>query len=95
MSRALLVALLALSPSLVSAQAPDAARIRAAFLKMIDRPRVPLAAEAKPRGDGGVYRAEHFSFASEAGERVPGGRSVKSPVSSSAGVNGACGALGA
>lgn len=72
MSRALLVALLALSPSLVSAQAPDAARIRAAFLKMIDRPRVPLAAEAKPRGDGGVYRAEHFSFASEAGERVPG-----------------------
>ena len=48
------------------------ARIRAAFLKMIDRPRVPLAPQVQPRIDAGVYRAEHFSFASEAGERVPG-----------------------
>ena len=72
MSRVLLVALLALSPSLVRSQAPDAARIRAAFLKMIDRPRVPLAPQTQPRPDAGIYRAEAFSFASEAGERVPG-----------------------
>ena len=39
---------------------------------MIDRPRVPLAPEVQPRGDARVYRAEQFSFASEAGERAPG-----------------------
>jgi dipeptidyl aminopeptidase/acylaminoacyl peptidase len=61
-----------LAPSLVLAQVADALRIRSAFLKMIDRPRVPLAAESQPRGDGSTYRAEQFSFASEAGERVPG-----------------------
>lgn len=70
--RLLAIALLALSPSVVLAQAPDAARIRAAFLKMIDRPRVPLAPDTQPRVDSGFYRAEQFSFASEAGERVPG-----------------------
>lgn len=67
-----LVALLAWSPSILSAQAPDASRIRAAFLKMIDRPRVALAAQTEPRPDSGRYRAEQFSFMSEAGERVPG-----------------------
>ncbi|HUP38951.1 MAG TPA: alpha/beta hydrolase [Vicinamibacterales bacterium] len=66
------VALLALSTSTMFAQAPDASRIRAAFLKMIDRPRVALAPHAQPRVDSGRYRAEQFSFASEAGERVPG-----------------------
>jgi dienelactone hydrolase len=39
---------------------------------MIARPRVPLAPQTAPRPDSGVYRAEQFSFASEAGERVPG-----------------------
>ena len=63
--------LVALSVS-ASAQAPDAARIRAAFLAMIERPRVALAAESRPRPDAGSYRSEQFSFASEAGERVPG-----------------------
>ena len=72
MSRILLAALIASVPAAMVAQAPDAERIRRAFLQMIDRPRVPLAAEAQPRGDGGPYRAEQFSFASEAGERVPG-----------------------
>jgi dienelactone hydrolase len=67
-----LVVLLALSPSIMLAQAPDAGRIRAAFLRMIERPRVPLAPETQPRIDSGLYRAEQFSFASEAGERVPG-----------------------
>ena len=54
------------------AQSVDAARIRAAFLTLIDRPRVALAVESRPRPDSGFYRAEHFTFASEAGERVPG-----------------------
>jgi len=54
------------------AQTADPARIRSAFLKLIDRPRVPLAPESRPRPDSGFYAAERFSFASEAGERVPG-----------------------
>jgi dienelactone hydrolase len=54
------------------AQTSEAARIRTAFLTMIARPRVALAPEVQPRGDAGSYKAERFSFASEAGERVPG-----------------------
>jgi hypothetical protein len=45
---------------------------RAAFLKLIDRKRVPLAAETRVRPDNGRYAAEHFTFAPEAGERVTG-----------------------
>jgi dienelactone hydrolase len=67
-----LVAMLALTPTVVLAQTPDAARIRATFLQMIDRPRVPLAPATQPRIDAGAYRAEAFSYATEAGERVPG-----------------------
>ena len=72
--RVLLVCALgfAISGPGAGAQAPDPARVRAAFLKMIDRPRVALAPESQPRVDAGIYRAERFSFASEAGERVPG-----------------------
>jgi dienelactone hydrolase len=66
----LLFLLLGFSQAL--AQTPDAERIRAAFLKMIDRPRVALDPETRPRPDSGIYRAETFTFASEAGERVPG-----------------------
>ena len=65
-------ALVALGSQALFAQQPDPERIRTAFLKMIERPRVALAPEAQPRKDGGVYRAEQFSFASESGERVPG-----------------------
>jgi len=65
-------ALVAASFVSTSAQAPDAAQIRASFLKMIDRPRVPLAPETQPRIDAGAYRSEAFSYATEAGERVPG-----------------------
>jgi dienelactone hydrolase len=54
------------------AQTRDVARVRAAFLQMIDRPRVPLAPVAHVRSDAAPYRAEDFSFASESGERVPG-----------------------
>ena len=40
---------------------------RTAFLKLIDRKRVPLAAETRVRPDNGRYVAEHFTFAPEAG----------------------------
>ena len=66
-----LVAVLVLGAA-VYAQPVDGSRVRAAFLQMIDRPRVPLAPVTRPRSDASAYRAEEFSFASEAGERVPG-----------------------
>ena len=73
MSRVLLAAALLVGfPPGAAGQASDAPRIRAAFLKMIDRPRVALAPEAQPRIDAGAYRAEAFTFLSEAGEKVPG-----------------------
>ncbi|XWW46558.1 alpha/beta fold hydrolase [Fibrella sp. USSR17] len=48
------------------------AATRSAFLQMIDRPRVPLAAAVKvlPNADG--LTQEHFSYASEQVQRVPG-----------------------
>jgi dienelactone hydrolase len=60
------------------AQAADS---RTAFLKLIDRPRVSLAPEreAPQEKDGLIHAA--FSFAVEAGQRVPG-RLVKSPAGS-------------
>ena len=61
-----------LRPSQPAAQASDAARVRAAFLKVIDRARVPPAPQTALRLDSGRYAAEHFTFASEAGERVAG-----------------------
>jgi dienelactone hydrolase len=71
--RALLAVCIVLSGLALRAQTDaDAARTRAAFLEMIARPRVPLAAETRPRSDAGSYRSEHFTFATEAGERVPG-----------------------
>ena len=52
--------------------APAATDSRTAFLKLIDRPRVALAAEqsTSPEKNGLVEIA--FSFAAEAGQRVPG-----------------------
>jgi dienelactone hydrolase len=51
------------------ASAQSSATIRAEFLRLIDRPRVPLAPQVtEPSGS----RQEHFTFMSEAGERVPG-----------------------
>lgn len=74
MTRVLLAAALVVTSSLAGAlaQVTDPSHVRASFLKLIDRPRVPLAPQAEPRTDSGSHRAEHFSFASEAGERVPG-----------------------
>jgi dienelactone hydrolase len=66
------VALLAACQVSALAQTAAPARVRAAFLELLDRPRVALAAESRPRPDSGSYTAENFTFASEAGERVPG-----------------------
>lgn len=42
------------------------------FLKVIDRPRVPLAPELVEIGNTGGAAQFHFTFATDAGERVPG-----------------------
>ena len=60
--------LLLLGPSVQELLAQQAAP-QAEFLRLIDRPRVPLAPEVTERPG---TRQEHFTFASEAGERVPG-----------------------
>jgi dienelactone hydrolase len=53
-------------------KAADAATRRAAFLKLIDRPRVPLAPETKESGDTEGLSQLRFSFAADAEQRVPG-----------------------
>jgi dienelactone hydrolase len=55
-------------PSVLS-QTGDA---RQALRKLIERPRVPLAAQTAPLGVANALMREAFSFAAEAGERVPG-----------------------
>jgi dienelactone hydrolase len=63
--------LMTLLPAAVRAD-PAGAAIRADFLRLIGRPRVPLAAEtAAPVAEGGLVRID-FSYATEAGQRVPG-----------------------
>lgn len=52
------------------AQTPG--KTRAAFLKLIDRPRVPLASEVKELPPVGDLSQEHFTFAAEVNQRVPG-----------------------
>lgn len=52
--------------------AAHAADSRTAFLHLLDRPRVPLAAEAQPPLATGSGVEIAFSFATEAGQRVPG-----------------------
>jgi DNA-binding beta-propeller fold protein YncE/dienelactone hydrolase len=63
------IALSVLLPALAHAASADT---KARFLKMIDRPRVPLAAVVQevPSSDG-LYQA-NFTFMAEQGERVPG-----------------------
>ena len=51
---------------------PAGTTTRAAFLKLIDRPRVPLEAAVRMRPDpGGGLAIEDVSFAAQAGQRVP------------------------
>jgi predicted esterase len=56
----------------VAANAQDPASTRAKFLKIIERPRVPLKAELQPGRSSQGLTATHFTFATEAQERVPG-----------------------
>jgi dienelactone hydrolase len=50
----------------------QASHPQADFLHLIDRPRVALTPEVSPRSKRGRFSMEHFTFASEAHERVPG-----------------------
>src|SRR3954466_16395280 len=58
--------------SAVSVQPQDTAADRSDFLKILERPRVPLAPELHPERASRGLTATHFTFAAEAGERVPG-----------------------
>jgi dipeptidyl aminopeptidase/acylaminoacyl peptidase len=70
-----LVLVLIAATASVSAQpgagAVDPSARREAFLKRIERPRVPLAPRITERSDGPVIR-EHFTYMSEQGQTVPG-----------------------
>ena len=63
------------SCAVVAQSAPDAAvaQKRAAFFKLIDRPRVDLAPAVRPMTANGLRLVqEHFSFSVDATQRVPG-----------------------
>jgi dienelactone hydrolase len=49
-----------------------AADVRADFLKMIDRPRVPLSVQITPMPGSGSLLEFHFTYASDAKQTVPG-----------------------
>lgn len=68
----LLLFMFLLMPILVVAQPLAPAATRAAFLKMIDRPRVPLAVVAQKLKEGEGLAQWHFTFAADAAQRVPG-----------------------
>lgn len=57
---------------IVSSASVQAASPRQSFLKLIDRPRVPLSSEVKSVARTGKFEQFHFSFAAEAGQRVTG-----------------------
>lgn len=61
-------------PSVFAASINDADQSakRAAFLKLIERPRVPLAPEVKELGETDGLAQTQFSYAAEASQRVPG-----------------------
>ncbi|MBS1790233.1 MAG: acetylxylan esterase [Acidobacteria bacterium] len=54
----------------IKSEQPEATR--QAFRKLLDRPRVPLAAKTSPQIIANGLIREEFSFAAEANERVPG-----------------------
>lgn len=54
------------------AQSQTPEKTRAAFLKLINRPRVPLASEVKGLPPVGDLSQEHFTFAAETNQQVPG-----------------------
>lgn len=55
-----------------ASRSADQAGTRAAFLKMIDRPRVALAPQHEVLEANGSWERQRFTFAAEAGQRVPG-----------------------
>jgi fermentation-respiration switch protein FrsA (DUF1100 family) len=59
------------SVTLAAAELPEPAATRAAFLKVLDRPRVEPALEERVVESAGGLTQLHLSFASEAGQRVP------------------------
>jgi dienelactone hydrolase len=58
--------------STISAQTQAPEKTRAAFLKLIKRPPAPLASVVKALPPVGDLSQEHFTFAAESGQRVPG-----------------------
>jgi dienelactone hydrolase len=56
----------------IRAQSQTAEKTRAAFLKLIKRPLVPLASVVKDLPSVGDLSQEHFTFAAEVNQRVPG-----------------------
>jgi predicted esterase len=67
-----LLAVLMAGVFLQSVGAQEASTTRADFLRLIDRPRVSPAPQVTAMPAAGRYSREHFTFLSEAGERVPG-----------------------
>src|SRR4051812_45434603 len=55
-----------------NADAKPNADAKADFLKLIDRPRVPLAPEVKELPSQGGLEEFHFTYASDEHQRVPG-----------------------
>lgn len=55
----------------ILARAENAEQTRAAFLKVVDRPRVELAPEVKDLQPEGGYQQFHITYASDAETRVP------------------------
>lgn len=69
---ALLLAQVVLAPTAFGAQSAELMRTRASFLKLIDRPRVPLAPKVKELQEMDGLLLTHFTFAADAEQRVPG-----------------------
>jgi len=72
MKKLALVVLVACSPALL-AQSPPTAQTKAAFLKLIDKPRVDPAPMVRPMtASGAGLEQEHFSLSVDSSQRVTG-----------------------
>ena len=68
-----IVVILLIAAPLLRAETPDSPQeTRDAFLKLIQRPKVDLAPETKEEAPENGLARYHFTYASEAGQRVPG-----------------------
>ena len=65
----LAISVVAAAAQIAHAAEPDT---RADFLKIVDRPRVPLDPEVKELSAGGKFAEYHFTYAADANQRVPG-----------------------